>query len=600
MLYAYSSKSINTTIDNCSICLSALTGGTPRLILSCNHKFHFQCLASSIRAQNNQCPLCRAAIDASITQLLSANRSDQQQQRQIYMNPSRIRLHNNYQYHTRSRHIPHSTENVDNGRAVSTLSTSVATNRQTAALSNSSHPPAIIVSTKLEFKGQLSQRESNIYGLVTLQAPFTRQSSSSSSLSRVPIDLICVVDQSASMSGAKMILLKETLIYITEQLTDFDRLAIISFDNHAYDRSHGLKRMTQENKHKLNVAINDGIKDGFSTNIGCGLEMGIELFRQRQTRNPVSALFLLTDGQDDEIHDYSHIMRRLPTDVVCHTFGYGSDHATSLLVQLAEQGNGGTFTHIDKHEAVGPAFAMALAGLLTCIAQHIRVHIEFYGDYQVTHTHSIYAYEPERLPSSKIIFKLNDLNADEKRNLIFQLYVPKMKDRSSSHNQYREQQHYAQNHTIGHVLVVYTDPNSRQRFTTTSVPFHLIRNSTLLSDHLQVSYTIDLQRNRIETALVLKQAMDEQNYSRSIAILRAQVEKIKASVSAQDPFCQQLIRDLEYRYPTEHGYRSTYHNIYRQHATERGTYSSSTSTSAQIYGSVYQRRQMAHYQKQYE
>ncbi|CAF4332728.1 unnamed protein product, partial [Adineta steineri] len=155
-------------------------------------------------------------------------------------------------------------ENVDNGRAVSTLSTSVATNRQTAALSNSSHPPAIIVSTKLEFKGQLSQRESNIYGLVTLQAPFTRQSSSSSSLSRVPIDLICVVDQSASMSGAKMILLKETLIYITEQLTDFDRLAIISFDNHAYDRSHGLKRMTQENKHKLNVAINDGIKDGFS------------------------------------------------------------------------------------------------------------------------------------------------------------------------------------------------------------------------------------------------------------------------------------------------------------------------------------------------
>jgi hypothetical protein len=103
-------------------------------------------------------------------------------------------------------------------------------------------------------------------------------------------------------------------------------------------------------KHKLNVAINDDIEDGFSTYIGCGLEMGIEIFRRRQTRNPISALFLLTDGQDDEIHDYSHVMRRLPEGVACHAFGYGSDHAAALLVQLAEHGNGGTFTYIVSSE----------------------------------------------------------------------------------------------------------------------------------------------------------------------------------------------------------------------------------------------------------
>ena len=89
------------------------------------------------------------------------------------------------------------------------------------------------------------KRPSNIYGLVTLQAN-SRGHHSSSSSSRVPIDLICVVDQSASMSGAKMILLKETLTYIMEQLTDRDRLAIVSFDTYAYDRSHGLKQMTEQ------------------------------------------------------------------------------------------------------------------------------------------------------------------------------------------------------------------------------------------------------------------------------------------------------------------------------------------------------------------
>lgn len=65
------------------------------------------------------------------------------------------------------------------------------------------------------------------------------------------------------------------------------------------------------------------------------------------------------------------------------------------------------------------------------MAQNIRVNIEFDGEYKITHAHSKYKYEPERLPSSKLTFKLNDLNADEKRNLVFQLSVPKIEDEPS-------------------------------------------------------------------------------------------------------------------------------------------------------------------------
>ncbi|CAF4690961.1 unnamed protein product [Rotaria sp. Silwood2] len=133
-----------------------------------------------------------------------------------------------------------------------------------------------------------------------------------------------------------------------------------------------------------------------------------------------------------------------------------------------------------------------------------------------------------------------------------------------------------------------------------SVPFHLVRASNLLSDYLRVSYTIDLQRNRIATALVLRQAMNEPNYSRSVALLKTQVNNIKASVSARDPFCQQLIKDLEHRYPTERDYRSTHYNGYMQHATERGTYSTATSSSSKIYGSVHQQSQVTRYQRKYE
>ena len=96
----------------------------------------------------------------------------------------------------------------------------------------------------------------------------------------------------------------------------------------------------------LKRAIIDDIQDGGGTYIGCGLEMGIDLFTSRRTKNPLGALLLLTDGQDNQTHDYSQLMQRLPQGILCHTFGYGPDHTASLLAQLAEQGNGGTFTYI--------------------------------------------------------------------------------------------------------------------------------------------------------------------------------------------------------------------------------------------------------------
>ena len=57
-------------VDDCTICLNSLAPGTALLTLSCNHKFHLECLASNIQASNQECPLCRKAIDPAVIQLL--------------------------------------------------------------------------------------------------------------------------------------------------------------------------------------------------------------------------------------------------------------------------------------------------------------------------------------------------------------------------------------------------------------------------------------------------------------------------------------------------------------------------------------------------
>lgn len=68
-----SSTPCKTDSDDCSICLNALTIGASLLTLTCGHKFHLQCLVSNVKAQNKECPLCRATIDDLLIKMLATS-----------------------------------------------------------------------------------------------------------------------------------------------------------------------------------------------------------------------------------------------------------------------------------------------------------------------------------------------------------------------------------------------------------------------------------------------------------------------------------------------------------------------------------------------
>jgi len=65
----------------------------------------------------------------------------------------------------------------------------------------------------------------------------------SSGGSRTSVDLICVIDNSGSMQGEKIGLVKETINFLLETLTPSDRLSIITFNSYA-NRLCGLKTVT--------------------------------------------------------------------------------------------------------------------------------------------------------------------------------------------------------------------------------------------------------------------------------------------------------------------------------------------------------------------
>mmetsp|Transcript_39679 Transcript_39679/g.55341 ORF Transcript_39679/g.55341 Transcript_39679/m.55341 type:complete len:128 (-) Transcript_39679:1009-1392(-) len=95
-------------------------------------------------------------------------------------------------------------------------------------------------------------------------------------IQRVPIDLVCVIDKSGSMSGEnKLDLVKQTFDSILEYLTKNDRVSIIEFD-HTVKRTTALTAMNTEGRTETLKAVKDILISG-STNINGALAMAVDV-----------------------------------------------------------------------------------------------------------------------------------------------------------------------------------------------------------------------------------------------------------------------------------------------------------------------------------
>jgi len=149
------------------------------------------------------------------------------------------------------------------------------------------------------------------------------------------MDLVCVLDVSGSMGGLKIRQVQDAVRCVIAQCTAKDRLSIVSF-NHEATRVSRLQRMDMQGKGTANVATSRLNASG-GTSIAAGLNTGLAVMEQRRQRNKVSAVLLLTDGQDCSAqHSLPTLLTRASkARCAVYAFGFGQDHDASLLSQLA-------------------------------------------------------------------------------------------------------------------------------------------------------------------------------------------------------------------------------------------------------------------------
>jgi uncharacterized protein YegL len=237
-----------------------------------------------------------------------------------------------------------------------------------------------------------------LYFMNSIKAPtFTSETSSQ----RAPIDVVCVIDVSGSMEGEKLSLVKKTLQFMIQQLTSTDRLALITFDTRV-TVEFAFVGMDQFGKKRASGKV-DGLSAGTSTNFSGGLFQAFQLIKDRKDPNDVCSILLFTDGLANHgITKTPDILRAMDKMDLkssnLFTFGFGKDHDANMLRPIAEAGHG-LYYYIEKEDEIPNSFADCIGGLLSVVAQNIKLIVKANGTCKILSSFRKYQQKVSELKS---------------------------------------------------------------------------------------------------------------------------------------------------------------------------------------------------------
>ena len=214
-----------------------------------------------------------------------------------------------------------------------------------------------------------------VFGLLTLEAPEAEAKAEAEA--ELPMDVVCVVDVSGSMAGAKMDELKAAVTFLAETLQAKDRLALVVFNSSA-ECALPLRRMTAEGREAALAAVARKCRADGGTSIVAGLAVGLTVLERRRHRNAVAGLVLLTDGIDGDAAAGAELQkmarRASAAGASIYCLGFGLDHDAALLRGCAEASRT-PFAYVSKPEDLAPAFASVVGGLAGVAAQRVKLRL---------------------------------------------------------------------------------------------------------------------------------------------------------------------------------------------------------------------------------
>jgi Ca-activated chloride channel family protein len=260
-------------------------------------------------------------------------------------------------------------------------------------------------------------------------------------------DLVIVLDRSGSMEGAKLRDARLAVMRLLDQLNAEDRLALVTYANDVRTQAP-LMSMNAANRRRM-ASIVEQVFAGGGTNLGGGLERGIDTLMQAPTTDRQRKVILISDGLANQGITDPKALGRMASAAVenyfsISTVGVGLDFNETLMTAIADQG-AGSYHFLENPGTFAQVFDKELKASRQVAATDVGIHIPLVPGVRLV---SAGGY-PIRYEAQTAVVHPGNLMSGQHKSLYLTFQVPtgeeKRIDLGRVHVQYR---HDGRLHTV--------------------------------------------------------------------------------------------------------------------------------------------------------
>ena len=236
------------------------------------------------------------------------------------------------------------------------------------------------------------------------------------------VDMVIVLDRSGSMGGKKIADAKMAALNLLSNLTSADRFGLVTYSDSVQRRSNLIK-VTPVNRKRLESIIRS-ISAGGATNLGAGLQEGIDLLLSARKMGNIGRVILISDGLanrgiTDPLSLGNMATISVESEFAVSTVGVGSDFNEHLMTYIADHG-AGNYYYLENPNLFAEVFLKEFKITRTAAATSVEVCIPLKGGLTVADASGY----PIQIKNGQAVIQPGNLLSGQNKKLFLTLKVP--------------------------------------------------------------------------------------------------------------------------------------------------------------------------------